>query len=135
MRNISIRAKKSIDLEFMVWQRLAGLAQRRGKTLSETIVQLIEDAEHKEEICHANDHVKAGFTGVIRQEVTLKGVVTQTRAKNPATRGFFIRRKLKPAAELPRLLTAFNFDLYATIRSQAIDQGSARFHVVTGVAR
>ncbi|EHO7567876.1 Ter macrodomain-binding protein MatP, partial [Salmonella enterica subsp. enterica serovar Thompson] len=24
------------------------LAQRRGKTLSETIVQLIEDAEHKE---------------------------------------------------------------------------------------
>lgn len=40
--------KKSIDLEFMVWQRLAGLAQRRGKTLSETVVQLIEDAEHKE---------------------------------------------------------------------------------------
>jgi len=40
--------KKSIDLEFVVWQRLAGLAQRRGKTLSETIVQLIEDAEHKE---------------------------------------------------------------------------------------
>ncbi|HHH4852863.1 TPA: macrodomain Ter protein MatP, partial [Escherichia coli] len=29
--------KKSIDLEFIVWQRLAGLAQRRGKTLSETI--------------------------------------------------------------------------------------------------
>ncbi|WP_445663057.1 macrodomain Ter protein MatP [Enterobacter soli] len=40
--------KKSIDLEFIVWQRLAGLAQRRGKTLSETVVQLIEDAEHKE---------------------------------------------------------------------------------------
>lgn len=40
--------KKSIDLEFIVWQRLAGLAQRRGKTLSETIVQLIEDAENKE---------------------------------------------------------------------------------------
>ncbi|MDU6922882.1 macrodomain Ter protein MatP [Franconibacter helveticus] len=40
--------KKSIDLEFMVWQRLAGLAQRRGNTLSETIVQLIEDAERKE---------------------------------------------------------------------------------------
>ncbi len=48
MRNTSIRAKKSIDLEFIVWQRLAGLAQRRGKTLSETIVQLIEDAENKE---------------------------------------------------------------------------------------
>jgi len=32
----------------MVWQRLAGLAQRRGITLSETIVKLIEDAENKE---------------------------------------------------------------------------------------
>lgn len=40
--------KKSIDLEYLVWQRLAGLAHRRGCTLSETIVQLIEDAEHKE---------------------------------------------------------------------------------------
>ncbi|MGS8722447.1 macrodomain Ter protein MatP, partial [Salmonella enterica subsp. enterica serovar Infantis] len=40
--------KKSIDLELMVWQRLAGLAQRRGKTLSDTIVQLIEDAEQPE---------------------------------------------------------------------------------------
>lgn len=40
--------KKSIDLEFIVWQRLAGLAQRRGMTLSETIVKLIEDAENKE---------------------------------------------------------------------------------------
>ncbi|QHM70520.1 macrodomain Ter protein MatP [Mixta intestinalis] len=40
--------KKSIDLEYLVWQRLAGLAQRRSSTLSETIVQLIEDAERKE---------------------------------------------------------------------------------------
>lgn len=40
--------KKSIDLEFIVWQRLAGLSLRQGKTLSETIVQLIEDAEYKE---------------------------------------------------------------------------------------
>jgi uncharacterized protein len=40
--------KKSIDLEFLVWQRLAALAQRRGTTLSDTIVQLIEDAERKE---------------------------------------------------------------------------------------
>lgn len=40
--------KKSIDLEFAVWQRLASLAQRRGNTLSGTIVQLIEDAERKE---------------------------------------------------------------------------------------
>lgn len=41
--------KKSIDLEYLVWQRLAGLAQRRNNTLSETIVQLIEDAERKEQ--------------------------------------------------------------------------------------
>lgn len=29
---------------------------------------------------------------------------------------------------------AFNFDLYATIRSRAVNQCSALFHVVTGVA-
>lgn len=40
--------KKSIDLEYLVWQRLAGLATRRNSTLSDTIVQLIEDAERKE---------------------------------------------------------------------------------------
>lgn len=40
--------KKSIDLEYLVWQRLAALANRRGITLSDTIVQLIEDAESKE---------------------------------------------------------------------------------------
>jgi len=40
--------KKSIDLEFLVWQRLASLAQRRGATLSDTIIQLLEDAERKE---------------------------------------------------------------------------------------
>ncbi|WP_312744026.1 macrodomain Ter protein MatP [Cedecea neteri] len=42
--------KKSIDLEYLVWQRLAGLALRRGNTLSETVVQLIEDAERKEKV-------------------------------------------------------------------------------------
>jgi len=31
--------KKSIDLEYLVWQRLAALAQRRNSTLSETIVK------------------------------------------------------------------------------------------------
>ena len=50
--------KKSIDLEFVVWQRLAGLAQRRGKTLSETIVQLIEDAEHKEKYANQMSTLK-----------------------------------------------------------------------------
>lgn len=41
--------KKSIDLEFLVWQRLANLAKRRNVTLSEVIIQLIEDAEQKEQ--------------------------------------------------------------------------------------
>lgn len=41
--------KKSIDLEFLVWQRLANLAHNRKITLSETITQLIEDAEKKEQ--------------------------------------------------------------------------------------
>ncbi|VDY35089.1 Macrodomain Ter protein [Morganella morganii] len=40
--------KKSVDLEFLVWQRLSALSQRRGSTLSDTIVQLLEDAERKE---------------------------------------------------------------------------------------
>ncbi|EMI5492092.1 macrodomain Ter protein MatP [Providencia stuartii] len=40
--------KKSIDLNFSVWQRLSNLAVKRNKTLSETIIQLIEDAEHKD---------------------------------------------------------------------------------------
>lgn len=40
--------KKSIDLEFAVWNRLSQLSKRRGVTLSETIIQLIEDAEEKE---------------------------------------------------------------------------------------
>ncbi len=31
--------KKSLDLEYLVWQRLVGLAQRRACTLSKTIVQ------------------------------------------------------------------------------------------------
>lgn len=40
--------KKSVDLEFLVWQRLSELSQRRGSTLSDTIIQLLEDAERKE---------------------------------------------------------------------------------------
>ncbi|BBG61799.1 Macrodomain Ter protein [Providencia rustigianii] len=40
--------KKSIDLNYSVWQRLSNLASKRNKTLSETIIQLIEDAEHKD---------------------------------------------------------------------------------------
>ncbi|MEH0885840.1 macrodomain Ter protein MatP [Enterobacter sp. UNJFSC 003] len=57
--------KKSIDLEFMVWQRLAGLAQRRGKTLSETVVQLIEDAEHKEKYASQMSTLKSDLQAML----------------------------------------------------------------------
>lgn len=57
--------KKSIDLEYMVWQRLAGLAQRRGKTLSETIVQLIEDAEHKEKYASQMSSLKTDLEAML----------------------------------------------------------------------
>jgi macrodomain Ter protein organizer (MatP/YcbG family) len=57
--------KKSIDLEFLVWQRLAGLAQRRGKTLSETVVQLIEDAEHKEKYASQMSTLKTDLQALL----------------------------------------------------------------------
>lgn len=60
--------KKSIDLEFMVWQRLAGLAQRRGKTLSETIVQLIEDAENKEKYASKMSSLKHDLQAILGKE-------------------------------------------------------------------
>ncbi|KNC88468.1 macrodomain Ter protein MatP [Trabulsiella odontotermitis] len=60
--------KKSIDLEFIVWQRLAGLAQRRGKTLSETIVQLIEDAENKEKYASKMSSLKQDLQALLGKE-------------------------------------------------------------------
>ncbi|MGL4726946.1 MAG: macrodomain Ter protein MatP [Scandinavium sp.] len=60
--------KKSIDLEFIVWQRLAGLAQRRGKTLSETVVQLIEDAENKEKYASKMTTLKQDLQALLGKE-------------------------------------------------------------------
>ncbi|MFP5597763.1 macrodomain Ter protein MatP [Kluyvera sp. CHPC 1.251] len=60
--------KKSIDLEFVVWQRLAGLAQRRGKTLSETVVQLIEDAENKEKYATKMSSLKQDLEAMLGKE-------------------------------------------------------------------
>ena len=60
--------KQSIDLEFIVWQRLAGLAQRRGKTLSETIVQLIEDAENKEKYANKMSSLKQDLQALLGKE-------------------------------------------------------------------
>lgn len=57
--------KKSIDLDFIVWQRLAGLAQRRGNTLSETIVQLIEDAERKEKYASQMSSLKQDIQALL----------------------------------------------------------------------
>ncbi len=68
MRNTSIRAKNRLNLEFIVWQRLAGLAQRRGKTLSETIVQLIEDAENKEKYANKMSSLKQDLQALLGKE-------------------------------------------------------------------
>ncbi|MBT0724387.1 macrodomain Ter protein MatP [Rosenbergiella sp. S61] len=57
--------KKSIDLEYLVWQRLAGLAQRRSSTLSETIVQLIEDAERKEKYASQMSSLKEDLASIL----------------------------------------------------------------------
>ncbi len=60
--------KKSIDLEFLVWQRLAGLAQRRNVTLSETIVQLIEDAERKEQYATQMSSLKSDLQSILGKD-------------------------------------------------------------------
>lgn len=60
--------KKSIDLEFLVWQRLAALAQRRSSTLSETIVQLIEDAERKEKYASQMSLLKQDLQAILGKE-------------------------------------------------------------------
>ncbi|WBM69357.1 macrodomain Ter protein MatP [Buttiauxella sp. WJP83] len=60
--------KKSIDLEYLVWQRLAGLAHRRGCTLSETIVQLIEDAERKEQYANQMSSLKQDLQAMLGKE-------------------------------------------------------------------
>ncbi|QTL38645.1 macrodomain Ter protein MatP [Xenorhabdus budapestensis] len=57
--------KKSIDLDFHVWQRLSNLSQRRGKTLSETIVQLLEDAEYKEKYTHQMLSLKQDLAAIL----------------------------------------------------------------------
>ena len=60
--------KKSIDLEFLVWQRLSGLSQRRGITLSETIVQLIEDAERKEQYANQMSLLKQDLKAILTSD-------------------------------------------------------------------
>ncbi|WP_392565075.1 macrodomain Ter protein MatP [Utexia brackfieldae] len=57
--------KKSIDLEFLVWQRLAQLAKRRQSTLSETIIQLIDDAEKKEHYAHKMSSLKQDLESLL----------------------------------------------------------------------
>ncbi|PKH24245.1 macrodomain Ter protein MatP [Enterobacterales bacterium CwR94] len=59
--------KKSIDLEYLVWQRLAGLAHRRHSTLSDTIVQLIEDAERKEKYANQMSSLKQDLKDILSQ--------------------------------------------------------------------
>lgn len=61
--------KKSIDLEFLVWQRLAALARRRGNTLSETVVQLIEDAERKEKYKNQMSSLKQDLQDILSKDM------------------------------------------------------------------
>jgi macrodomain Ter protein organizer (MatP/YcbG family) len=64
--------KKSIDLDFLVWQRLAALSQRRSLTLSETIVQLIEDAERKEQYASQMSMLKNDLKAILDVESEMK---------------------------------------------------------------
>ncbi|AYA40669.1 macrodomain Ter protein MatP [Xenorhabdus nematophila] len=57
--------KKSIDLDFRVWQRLSALSRRRGNTLSETIVQLLEDAEYREKYNHQMSSLKQDLEAIL----------------------------------------------------------------------
>ncbi|SFU28126.1 macrodomain Ter protein MatP [Xenorhabdus koppenhoeferi] len=57
--------KKSIDLDFHVWQRLSALSRRRGNTLSETIVQLLEDAEYREKYNHQMSSLKQDLEAIL----------------------------------------------------------------------
>ncbi|MNE65651.1 Macrodomain Ter protein [compost metagenome] len=48
-----------------MWQRLAGLAQRRGATLSDTIIQLLEDAERKEKYANQMSSLKEDLQQIL----------------------------------------------------------------------
>ncbi|WP_236851704.1 macrodomain Ter protein MatP [Candidatus Sodalis pierantonius] len=60
--------KKSIDLEYLVWQRLAALAQRRGNTLSETIINLLEDAERKEKVDKTLSSLRSDLKAILGEK-------------------------------------------------------------------
>ncbi|EFL91551.1 hypothetical protein REG_1481 [Candidatus Regiella insecticola LSR1] len=57
--------KKSIDLEFSVWQRLSILAHHYQRTLSETLIQLIEDAEYKKKYVEQISSLKQELKGML----------------------------------------------------------------------
>lgn len=61
--------KKSIDLEYLVWQRLAALAQRRGNnTLSETIINLLEDEERKEKVDKTLSSLRSDLKAILGEK-------------------------------------------------------------------
>lgn len=57
--------KKSIDLDFWVWQRLSQLSERNAKTLSEMITYLIEEAERKEIYENQMKQLKQGIKDIL----------------------------------------------------------------------
>lgn len=69
--------KKSIDLEFLVWQRLANLAKRRGMTLSDVIIQLIDDAEQKDQYANKVSTIKDDLISLLANNKDKKGKVNK----------------------------------------------------------
>lgn len=57
--------KKSIDLDFFVWQRLSQLSERNAKTLSEMVTYLIEEAERKEIYKKQMTQLKQGIKDIL----------------------------------------------------------------------
>ncbi|MGL9774269.1 MAG: macrodomain Ter protein MatP [Sodalis sp. (in: enterobacteria)] len=62
--------EKSIDLKYLFWQQLAALAQRRGSTLSETIVTLLEDAERKEKYDKTLSSLRSELKAILGEKNT-----------------------------------------------------------------
>lgn len=69
--------KKSIDLEFLVWQRLANLAKRRGMTLSDVIIQLIDDAEQKDQYANKVSTIKDDLISLLANNKDKKSKVNK----------------------------------------------------------
>ncbi|VEB94419.1 Macrodomain Ter protein [Citrobacter koseri] len=93
-------------------------------------MQLIEDAEHKEKYASKMSTLKQDLQALLGERVAVRFFfLLVSDEKNPAVRGFLLDGNLSLRLSY-NVFNAFNFDLNATIRGQAVDQCSASFHVV-----